>query len=1026
MGLLLGAALAQAQTLRVSGTVTGAEDGMPIPGVSVIVKGTTIGTATDMDGKYTLNVPSDAQTLVFSYIGYATQEVALAGRTNVDVALASASEDIEEVVVTGYAVVRKSAFTGAASAIDGDKLGKTTSTNPIKALEGNVAGLSMTQYSGQPGAPTTIFIRGRNSLNSGTQPLYIIDGVPFTAGAQGMRSSESQEISPLSTLNPDDIESMTVLKDATATSIYGSRAANGVIVITTKQGKKGTFKVNVNAKWGLDMMPIIPHSYRLINAAQHLELADEAIKVGGVAYMDAFVTRNFGKSNLALVKSITGDDPIAFRKLMYSEFYGYDEKLGTDVNWLDEVTRKGFNQEYSLDISGGGAEENSAKYFFSMGYLDNQAIVRGKDMNRLSARLNLEQKPYKWFGYGINTNISQTKINMGAGGGYYSDPITQAYMQLPVYGPKNDDGSWNFGTYNGYNPVAQRSELGDKSFSTQTRLTVSPHIRVNFADGLFFVSRAGIDAYLLKEFGYWSFLQPQGKDMRGMGEQGTSDIYLATSTNTLNYVKTLNDDHNLNLMLGYEAQRTKIDESYLAASNYPVDYLNDVALASVPSSASTNQSEQILQSVFFNGQYDFQDKYYLSASFRMDGSSRFVGKNYWSQFWSVGAKYRISAESFMQGTEDWLNTLVIRASYGTTGNQTVGTGYYASRGLAGFGYGYAKLPGMAPYQIANPDLSWEYTSKFNVGLDITLFDRFFITADYYNHQTKDMVFEVPLSRVTGFTALDQNVGQLQNQGFEASLTANIIKGDRLNWSVTINGSHNQNKLVKLATDKPMEYTFQIYEQGRDIYQFKMKEWAGVNPENGEGLWYKNETGDETTNNYNEAAKRYVGTASPKFEGSFSSNLSFMGIDFSVLLTTSLGRKIYGNHLRYDENTTGFDAITTQWVYDNRWQKPGDNAKVPVMDAVGSQSGVSSASTRYLMSGNYLKIKSISVGYNLPKSVLEPLHMQSLRIFANFENLYTFHAKDYRGFDPSSVGANGSAWWNYPQARSFILGLNIGF
>lgn len=1004
MGLLLGAALAQAQTLRVSGTVTGAEDGMPIPGVSVIVKGTTIGTATDMDGKYTLNVPSDAQTLVFSYIGYATQEVALAGRTNgasIDVAMASASEDIEEVVVTGYGVVRKSAFTGAASAIDGDKLGKTTSTNPIKALEGNVTGMTMTQYSGQPGAPTTIFIRGRNSLNSGTQPLYIIDGIPFTAGAQGMRSSESQELSPLSTLNPDDIESMTVLKDATATSIYGSRAANGVIVITTKQGKKGTFKVNVNAKWGLDMMPVIPHSYRLTNAAQHLELAYESIE------------------------GLTAD-PKAYVLGKYAGWYGYDEKVGTDVNWLDEVTRKGFNQEYSVDISGGGAEENSAKYFFSMGYLDNQAIVRGKDMNRLSARLNLEQKPYKWFGYGINTNMSQTKINMGAGGGYYSDPITQAYMQLPVYGVKKDDGSWNFDTYNQYNPVAQRSELGDKSFSTQTRLTVSPHIRVNFTDDLFFVSRAGIDAYLLTEFGYWSWLQPQGKEMKGMGEQGTTNIYLATSTNTLNYVKTLNNDHNLNLMLGYEAQRTKYDESYLSGSNYPVDFLNDVSLAATPSSASTYQREQILQSVFFNGQYDFQNKYYLSASFRMDGSSRFIGKNYWSNFWSVGAKYRISAEEFMQGTEDWLNTLVLRASYGTTGNQTVGSGYYPSRGMAGFGYNYNKQPGLVPEQLSNPNLSWEYTAKFNVGIDVTLLDRFFITADYYNHQTKDMVFEVPLSFTTGFGSADYNVGQLQNQGFEASLTANIIKGDQFDWSITLNGSHNQNKLVKLSTDRPIEGTTQIQEVGRDIYTWKMKEWAGVDPQTGEGLWYKNETGDETTNNYNEAAKRYLGIASPKFEGSFSSNLSFMGIDFSVLLTTSLGRKIYGNHLRYDENTTGFDAITTQWVYDNRWQKPGDNAKVPAMDYTGSQAGVASASSRYLMNGNYLKIKSISIGYNLPKSVLEPLHMQSLRIFANFENLYTFHAKDYRGFDPSSVGHNGSAWWNYPQARSFILGLNIGF
>ena len=1008
MGLLLGAALAQAQTLRVSGTVTGAEDGMPLPGVSVIVKGTTIGTATDMDGKYTLNVPSDAQVLQFSYIGYATQEVALAGRTNgasIDVVMQSAAEEMEEIVVTGYGVVRKSAFTGAASAVDGEKLGKTTSTNPIKALEGNVTGMSMTQLSGQPGAPTTIFIRGRNSLNSGTQPLYIIDGVPMEATAQGMRNDSDISISPLSSINPDDIESMTVLKDATATSIYGSRAANGVIVITTKQGKKGTFKVNVNAKWGLDMMPIIPHSYKLVNAKQYLELKGEAaINEGYATEMDDAIDFWY-----AAGLGTTKDDP----------------EWSADTDWLSELTRKGFNHEYSVDISGGGAESTSAKYFFSLGYLGNEAIVLGKGMNRLSSRLNLEQSPYKWFGYGINTSVSQTKISMGSSGGSFSDPITGAFLNTPL-SPVKVDGEWNTNTLYGFNSVAARSEQGDKHLATQNRIMVSPHIRLNFTENLFFVSRLGIDAYLLREFGFWSKLGADGPSYNGMGEQGTTDIYMVTNTNTLNYVKTLSDAHNVNLMLGYEAQRTKLEQSHLQASNYAVDYLNDVSLASKPTNAATWQSEQILQSVFFNGQYDFQNKYYFSASFRTDGSSRFVGKNYWSQFWSVGAKYRISAEDFMSSTEDWLNTLVIRASYGTTGNQNVGSGYYPSLGLAGFGDNYSGIPGITPEQLPNPKMTWEYTGKFNVGLDITLFDRIFITADYYNHQTKDMVFAVPVSMTTGFASIDYNIGQLQNQGVEMSVTANIIKGDRFDWRVTLNGSHNQNKLVKLDTDKPIEGNIQIREVGRDIYTYKMREWAGVDPETGMGLWYKDETGDETTTNYNEAAKRYVGQASPMFEGSFSSNMSFMGFDFSVLLTTSLGRKIYGDNLRYDECTMDAYAPHTQWVYDNRWQKPGDKAKVPAMAFGSYQAGLENTSTRYLMNGNYLKIKSISLGYNLPKSVLEPLHMQSLRVFANIENLYTFHAKDYRGFDPSSVGANGVQWWNYPQARSFILGLSIGF
>ena len=1018
--LLLDPALrAQTPTVQVTGTVVSSEDGLGLPGVSVVVKGTTVGTATDFDGNYTLRVPSDATTLVFSYIGMSTQEVDIAGRSVIDITLSPEEETIEAVVVTGYATVKKAAFTGAAATIDGGKLAHSTGSNAIRALEGNVVGMQMHNGSGQPGAPSNIYIRGRNSLNSETQPLYVIDGVPITATAQGMRSREGATFSPLATLNPNDIESVTVLKDATATSIYGSRAANGVVVVKTKQGRTGTFGANASARLGVEFMPVVPRAYRTVNAAQFEEMALEAAR-------NELALNGDGGAMRQRLDYYIGAGPWSNADILDLLYQDHGAQRGADVNWLDEVTRVGKIQEYSLDINSGGAEEAAARYFMSLNYLDNEAMVIGKDLNRMAFRFNLEQAPARLISYGINTNIAHTRMNMGTDGGYDTDPITQAYTQTPIIPVMRADGTFNKGV-RGYNPVAMRSEHGDKQLSKQTRILLAPHLTLNPLPGLSLASRMGVDAYLTDEFFYMSLLQPAGLAMNGAGENKNTSNLLITSTTTLSYVRTLAQHHSLNLMLGYEAQRNHIKQAYLSASNYAVDYLNDIALASVATSAWTDQNELILQSVFLNAQYDYQNKYYLSASYRIDGSSRFQGSNYWGAFWSVGAKYRISAEPFMESTSDWLSTLMLRASYGTTGNQNVGTTWYASRNLYDFGHDYNRRTGMGHLHFGNSDLTWEFTAKANVGLDITLFDRLHLTADYYDHQTKDMVFEVPLSLTTGVDTYSKNVGQLANSGVELSLTAHIVRTEDLDWSITLNGSHNRNRIVKLSTDLPIVGAYSIMEPGRDSYTFKMREWAGVDPQTGRGMWYKNEQGDETTFDYNEAAKRYLGSASPAFQGAMGSNLSWRGFDLSLLLTASLGGKVYGSSLRYDENqgsSWGSNA-QTQWVYDNRWKQPGDKAQVPQLVAFGSNSETAHSS-RYLMNGSYLKLKTISLGYSLPQSIAERIYAKSLRVHIDADNLYTIVNKDYRGFDPASVGPDGVSWWNYPNPRSIVAGLTIGF
>ena len=1022
--LIMCIGFASAQTSKISGIVLSDEDGMPVVGASVLVKGTSLGTVTDMDGKFNItNLPSSAKTIIVSYIGMTTQELSI--KPNMKIVLKIDAEVLDEVVVTGYGVTKKAAFTGAATTLGRDKIESKNDANPIKALEGTVPGLQMNIGSGQPGAPATIYIRGRNSLNSGTQPLYVVDGVPFFADAVGVRADEGQESSPLASLNANDIESMTVLKDATATSIYGARAANGVIVITTKKGKSGKPQVNFTAKVGFETLPSIPNSYKRVNAAQHMELATEALLN---AYEDYGSGSTMGYYNEGYGLGYTYDKAGAtdFYDFFTGGWYSNAQKYGYDIDWVDEVTRTGLVQEYGFDISSGGKDDKAVKYYLSVGYMNEEGIVIGKDLSRYTFRYNMEQQPSKLVKYGFNTNLSYTETNMGAGGGYFSDPITMAYMMNPMTPVRNENGEWNWDTsYSGYNPVAQRSDKGDVSNAKQYRATLSPFVQLNFSNKLFWLTRASIDLMFVDEFGYWSFMQPQGADMRGMGEDNYTTNTQLSITNTLNYINTFNGKHNVNFLLGQEGQKTMLKYAYLASSNYPVDYMNQVSNAAVPGSASTSRYDLVLASFFANAQYDYEGKYYLSGSLRYDASSRFGSNNRWAPFWSLGAKYRISSEKFMEGTKDWLTNLTLRASYGTSGNQEVGGSWYASRNLFGFGWDYNNLPGSAHEQFGNPDLKWEQTHKFNVGLDISLFERLNIELDYYSHKTKDMVFAVPLSMTTGIASYYKNIGELSNKGFEATINAQLIRNNDWMWDISLTGSLNKNKVEKLSTDNPIEGSVQITEVGYPIYQFKMKEYAGVDPETGEAMWYKGTEGTETTKNYNEAGKRYLGDPNPDFAGSISSTLKWKNIDLSVQLNYSMGAKIYGSNLRYDEQTgSSFYENFNRYVYENRWQKPGDITDVPRLTTDGGYEA--SASSRFLMDGDYLKVRSVTLGYTLPKSLISKVGMRNCRVFVNAENLYTFCADNYRGFDPAGITPDGVQWWNYPLPRNVMFGVNVGF
>ncbi len=1027
-GQILAAGTAMAQS-QFTGKVVSADDGEPVVGATVRVAGTNAATITDIDGNFTLAVPASGKQLNISYVGMDDKTVPIKGN-NVTITLTSNEHSLNEVVVTGYGVQRKAAFTGAASTVGKGIVDKRVDANPIKSLEGTVPGLQLSTTSGQPGAPQTIFIRGRNSINSGTQPLYIIDGIPFNADPVGARMSEGVVLSPLANLNSSDIENITVLKDATATSIYGSRAANGVIVITTKRGSQGKTKINFTAKLGWESVPSYTDNYKLCNADQNLELATEALLN---SYSDNGTGSTFGYYNEAYGLGFSYDKQGA--EDFYDRYTGgwvsNYRKTGKSTNWMDEITRNGLVQEYGIDINSGAKDKFAPVFYLSYNYLNDQSFMKGRDLKRHTLRFNFDQQPTKYVKYGINTNFSYTDIDNGTSGGYYSDPFTQVYMMNPMTGVRDENGDWNQDTTTGYNPVALRSEDGDQNNAKQYQAVISPYLQINILPELTWMTKGGLDLYYVKEKSFWSFLNPQGLGMNGYGDESHTMRSLLTITNTLNYIKSFGD-HHLNVMVGHEGQQTNISVTNLANSNFPVENLSELSLASIPSTAATYKYKLMLASFFSNVQYDYDNKYYVSASFRTDGSSRFGKDNRWASFWSVGAKYRITAEKFMQPASNWLSDLTVRASYGTTGNQDVGdhtdADYYSwivARDVFGYGYNYNGKPGSGHLQFGNSDLKWEKTAKFNVGIDATLFNRVFLTFDYYNHKTTDMVFAVPVSYLTGLTEYYKNIGSLSNKGIEFSVGVNILQNKDWYWNLTVTGSHNKNKVIKLSTDDPIESTVSITEAGRPLYQWKMKEYAGVDSQTGEALWYKNETGDETTTNYNEAAKRYLGDANPTFFGSIQNTLKWKGIDFSFQFNYSLGGKIYGNNLRYDEQTgTSFYENYTLYVYKNRWQKPGDVTDVPRLSTDEYYSRM--ASSRFLMSRSYLKLRSLSLGYTLPKSLLRNTFIDNVRVFMNAENLYTWTASDYRGFDPSGVGANGVQWWNYPLARSVVFGLTLGF
>ena len=990
--LMIGIGLVNAQISKVTGNVTSEEDGLPVVGASVLVKGTTVGTVTDIDGNFTLtNVPSSAGTLVISFIGMQSQEVKI--KPNVKVVLKSDAEVLDEVVVTGYGVQRKASFTGAASIVGEEAIAKKNDANFVKVLEGSVPGVQMNNSTSMPGVWGSVYIRGRASLNSGTQPLYVIDGMPVNSDTDAMSTSANNMVDPMSSINPADIESITVLKDAAATAIYGSRAANGVIVVTTKKGSEGKFNLNLDIKQGFVSMG--NNNMDFANAEESMKLFTDGL----TAYQGGDWQENYN--------------------YLADNYFGWDRKTSTD--WMDAITRKGYYQDYNLSAQG---RNGNTGYYVSLGYLNTDGLIIGSDMERFSGRMNLDSK-FKWATIGVNTSYSYSTQNgfSLSTAGSMSSPLTAAISSQtpmdPIY-----DSEGNYNNINMYNPVALMDEdAGELNENKMQTINLNPYLQVDFGLGIYAKTTLGVNLTDLRQYQYWSALyNPQAMDYNGLGQQYNSRNTVVTWNNVVGWNHKFADKHDVSVMLGQEMQKKSYFYEYYAKSDFPFadSGMRDLTTAGTEQGSEYYKKEARLASYFMDAHYSYADKYYLSGSYRRDGSSVFGSNTRWGNFWSVGGKWRISGEDFLNGNNVITNA-TLRVSYGTVGNQDID--WYAARGFYGAGYNYNQMPGMIPVSISNQELTWEVSKKFDIGFDFSLWHRLHFTFDFYNEITSDALFQVPLSMTTGMTETYKNIGKIRNHGIEFSVNANILQTKDWTWSAYANLTWNENEVVKLSTDEPIEYTFQIIEEGRPYTQFKMKEYAGVDRETGKPLWYLNETGNETTSDYNAAAKRYVGDADPNVLGGFGTNLRWKDIDFGLSFNYRLGGKVYDSGAAF----TGFGMAFRTPLEDvalNSWTEENKDAKYPQY-IYKDPYNATSTSSRFLYSGDYLRISNLTLGYTLPKKWTTKILIQRLRAYISVDNLYTFTASDFVGYNPET-SANGVIAWQYPATRTFIGGIQLTF
>ncbi|ADY37392.1 TonB-dependent receptor plug [Phocaeicola salanitronis DSM 18170] len=989
---------------------------------------------------------SSAGTLVISFIGLQTQEVKI--QPVVKVVLKSDAEVLDEVMVVAYGTAKKSSFTGSASVVGGDKIESRPITNVTKALEGQTTGVLTTSGSGQPGESASIVIRGYGSINASQDPLYVVDGVPYDG--------------TLSSINPSDIESMTILKDASAGALYGARGANGVVMITTKQGKEG--KTNVTwrstAGWSSRAIP----EYETVSQKDFVQLSYEAARNSyafgngysweqAEAMARASLARNLGGSAGELYnpfKNYTWDQLIdpATGQVRADAVSAWNEP------WLDAVQQNGaFRHEHQLSLSGGSAK---TKYMFSLGYVNEDGILTNTGFQRYNGRANITSDVTDWFKANMNVSLTHSIMNYSQyedtsqSNVWYSAQFISPL--LPVYikdengnnlldsngNPQLDYGeSGRPGSYDDYNPLG--GLIDDKSLvkndvaSLRTGFTLGgDKDEFGVFKGLKFSVNFGMDYRNQNQMDYMNMYHGNQANAGGLLQKYSVRMQSYTFNQILTWNRTFGL-HNFDVMAGHEFYAYQYE--YLSAGRTGlVDGILELRPGAVLYDADSYTDNYRIESWFGRFNYNFDEKYYFSASLRTDGSSRFYKDNRWGTFWSVGGNWRVSKEEFMKDLT-WINNLSVKLSYGQQGNDNIldangNPNYYLWQGLYDLSWTNENNPGAMPSSLENRSLTWEKNGNLNVGIEALLLDhRLSINAEYYNKKTTDMLLSYPMATSTGYNGYNANVGSMRNSGFEFEIRGTLVKTEDLTWNLSWMGSTVKNKVLELTGDSP-EIISGIYsiKEGMPINTFYMAKSAGVDPATGAQLYWVYDTDengnkigeDYISSDYNKAnnSKHYLGSRIPDLYGSISTDLTWKGIDLSILTTYSIGGKIYDslyagsmNNMYYN-NTWNVHAL-------RRWQKPGDITDVPRIEIAGSYA----TNDRFLVDASYFAIKNITLGYTLPKVWMQKARLGSVRVFASVDNLALF--THLQGMDPQ-YNFSGQTNYAYTPNKTWSLGFEVNF
>ena len=985
---------------RVTGVVKDVM-GEPLIGANVVEKGRgTNGVITDFNGKFTLEVDESA-SLVVSYIGYLAQDIPTKGKGDFHIVLKEDANTLDEVVVTGYGDFKKATYTGSASVLTTEKLEALPVVSVGQMIESNIPGISVVAgTSSQPGAKTTLRVRGVASMNASTEPLYVLDGVPIPSYDLGNFTSMSEAggMGFIETLNPADIESITVLKDAASASLYGAKGANGVVLITTKKGKEGKLRVNMAAKYGITDFA---YTYRpLMGGEERRKLIHE------------------GLVNFQLDKGVSEQEAQQYADANIDQ---YAKRLPQGYSdWESALFKTGYQQDYNLSASAGN--QNSS-FIGSLGYTKQTGVSLNSEMERFTGRVDASNK-YKKVEFGMNASFSWTKNVHLPEGKFYGSAIYASKVNLtpstPIY---NEDGTYASGyrENNGYNPILE-AEVNDY-YARTVRAMGTAKIAYNVWDNLKVSSVFTVDYSLTKDF---FFQSPDGRDgatYQGRGRMQMTDRIRYTSQNNLTYSKTFGK-HSVSAVTAFEVMKYDYEDLYAAKKTYGQDINTSLGNAADPIDADQKLQEDALMSYVASVNYSYGDKYYASFSFRRDGSSRLSPDTRWGNFWSLSASWRLSQEKFMQSLKSVLSDLKLRASYGVNGN--LPSSYYGYQSTYTTGAFYNGKPSPWESTLGNEELTWEKNYALNLGLDIGLFSRVNVSLDWYTRTTKDLLMSKQLNSISGFSSLLTNVGQMRNTGVELEVRSNNIKTKDFSWTTAFNLSHNKNKILKLA-DLPWFVDGRyVRKEGYPFNTIYLREYAGVDPETGSALYYDNqqdENGNYTKNKVTDpgqASPIPLKDITPTISGGFMNTFNYKFIDLSFNLSYSFGGYSYDN-ASYILQDDGYSVISNKSTEQRRrWQKPGDITDVPRF-VYGNKKGGNYNSSRAIHSTDHIRLKSLILGLNAPKAWLQKLGIGNARIYFSGTNLLTWAAYDQ--YDPEMSGVVG---FYTPPLKTYAFGLELKF